>query len=276
MQCQIRDLDVYYETYGEGRPLLMIHGFGPDHQLMTGCMEPIFYQRSGWQRIYFDLPGMGKTPGKSWITNSDQMLAIVLEFMDHVLPKQRVVIVGESYGGYLARGMIHRRPAQIDGLLLLCPLIETERAKRVLPEPIVLVRDAQLLTSLTPTDRDEFEAITIVQTAPVWERFQKEIMSGLQLADEPFLTRLQAEGYAFSFAVDSLPVPFEKPTLVLLGRQDLSVGYHNAWNILENYPRASFVILDRAGHNLQIEQAALFYTLVNEWLDRVEEYLAQS
>ncbi|MDY0095123.1 MAG: alpha/beta hydrolase [Candidatus Vecturithrix sp.] len=276
MQCQIRDLDVYYEIYGEGRPLLMIHGFGPDHQLMTGCMEPVFHQRSGWRRIYFDLPGMGKTPGKSWITNSDQMLAIVLEFMDRVLPDQRVVIAGESYGGYLARGMIQRRPAQIDGLLLLCPLIETERAKRVLPEPIALVRDAQLLASLTPTDRDEFEAITIVQTAQVWERFQKEIMSGLQLADEPFLTRLQAEGYAFSFAVDSLPVPFEKPTLVLLGRQDLSVGYRNAWNILENYPRASFVILDRAGHNLQIEQAALFHTLVNEWLDRVEEDLTQS
>lgn len=272
MQCQIRDLDVYYEIYGEGRPLLMIHGFGPDHQLMTGCMEPIFHQRSGWQRIYFDLPGMGKTPGKSWITNSDQMLAIVLEFMDHVLPNQHVVIAGESYGGYLARGMIHRRPAQIDGLLLLCPLIEAEKTKRVLPEPVVLVKDAQLLAILTPADREEFA--TVVQTAAIWERFQKEIMSGLQLADEPFLTKLQTGGYAFSFAVDALPAPFEKPTLVLLGRQDVSVGYRNAWDVLENYPRASFVILDRAGHNLQIEQAALFHALVNEWLDRVEEYLA--
>ncbi|GAK55769.1 hydrolase [Candidatus Vecturithrix granuli] len=274
MQCQIRDIDVYYEIYGEGRPLLMIHGFGPDHQLMTGCMEPVFQGHPGWQRIYFDLPGMGKTPGKSWITNSDQMLSIVLEFMDQMFPNQRVIIAGESYGGYLARGIIKQRPMQVDGLFLLCPLIEADRTKRVLPAPVVLVKDEQLLTRLTPADREEFEAITVVQTAAIWERFQKEIMSGLQLADEPFLARLQVEGYAFSFAVDALPVPFEKPTLVLLGRQDISVGYRNAWNILENYPRASFVILDRAGHNLQIEQAALFHALVNEWLDRVEEYLA--
>lgn len=276
MQCQIRDIDVYYEIYGEGRPLLMVHGFGPDHQLMTGCMEPIFQLRAGWQRIYFDLPGMGKTPGKSWITNSDQMLSIVLEFMDAVLPNQHVVIAGESYGGYLARGIIRQRPAQVDGLFLLCPLIEADRTKRMLPAPVVLVKDEQLLARLTPADREEFKTITVVQTAAIWERFQMEIMSGLRLADEPFLTKLQAGGYAFSFAVDALTAPFEKPTLVLLGRQDVSVGYRDAWNILENYPRASFVILDRAGHNLQIEQAALFHALVNEWLDRVEEYLAQS
>jgi len=30
--------------------------------------------------------------------------------------------------------------------------------------------------------------------------------------------------------------------------------------------------LDTAGHNLQIEQPQLFNTLVNEWLDRIEEF----
>jgi pimeloyl-ACP methyl ester carboxylesterase len=37
------------------------------------------------------------------------------------------------------------------------------------------------------------------------------------------------------------------------------------------YPRGSYVVLDRAGHNLQIEQPIVFNALVNEWLDRVEE-----
>jgi hypothetical protein len=32
-------------------------------------------------------------------------------------------------------------------------------------------------------------------------------------------------------------------------------------------------VLDRAGHNLQIEQSRLFTALVHEWLDRVEEEL---
>jgi pimeloyl-ACP methyl ester carboxylesterase len=61
------------------------------------------------------------------------------------------------------------------------------------------------------------------------------------------------------------------PALILLGRQDAVVGYRDAWRIIENYPRATFAILDRTGHFLTVEQQALYSTLVNEWLDRVEE-----
>lgn len=64
---------------------------------------------------------------------------------------------------------------------------------------------------------------------------------------------------------------FEKPALFILGKQDASVGYKDAWDILDNYPRGTFAVLDRAGHNLQLEQVGLFNCLVNEWLDRVEE-----
>ena len=39
---------------------------------------------------------------------------------------------------------------------------------------------------------------------------------------------------------------------------------------MNNYPRSGFVVLDMAEHGLQIEQAALFNALVNEWLDRVK------
>ena len=45
---------------------------------------------------------------------------------------------------------------------------------------------------------------------------------------------------------------------------------------VENYPRASFAMLDRAGHNLPIEQEALFTALVSEWVGRVEENPARA
>lgn len=59
--CKVRQAEIYYEAFGEGKPVLMIHGFAPDHRLMRGCMEPIFTNRDGWRRIYIDLPGMGLT-----------------------------------------------------------------------------------------------------------------------------------------------------------------------------------------------------------------------
>jgi pimeloyl-ACP methyl ester carboxylesterase len=70
--------------------------------------------------------------------------------------------------------------------------------------------------------------------------------------------------------VDSPDRSFKQPTLFLMGRQDATVGYRDAWAIIENYPRATFAILDQAGHNLQIEQERLFEELVGEWLARVK------
>ena len=77
--------------------------------------------------------------------------------------------------------------------------------------------------------------------------------------------------YGFSFDADTLAEPFAAPTLIVTGRQDTIVGYRDAWRIVENYPRATFAVLDRADHGLPIDQDALFRALVNDWLDRVEE-----
>jgi pimeloyl-ACP methyl ester carboxylesterase len=48
------------------------------------------------------------------------------------------------------------------------------------------------------------------------------------------------------------------------------VGSRDMHLFLENFPRSGFALLDRAGHNLQIEQEKLFHTFLADWLDRVE------
>jgi pimeloyl-ACP methyl ester carboxylesterase len=274
MECQLEGISVHYTVYGDGRPLVSLHGFGPDQRSMIGCMEPIFQQRKGWKRLYPDLPGMGRTPGKDWITNSDRVLDVVLSYIDAVIPAQHFVLAGDSYGGYLARGIVHRAPERVDGLLLICPMIVADSTERALPPHVTLVRDSAYVSSTKPEDRKGFESFAVVATQRTWQRTQEEVEVGFEAADEAFLSRLQSQGYAFSFDVDTGAVPFDRPTLILVGRQDGIVGYRDAWEILENYPRATFAVLDRAGHNLQIEQEELFNTFVGEWLDRVEEHMA--
>lgn len=271
MECKLKNISVYYEEYGEGKPIIMIHGYYPDHRLMSGCMEPIFADRPGYRRIYLDLPGMGKTRGEEWIDNSDKMLDVVLDFIDSVIPGQNFLLAGESYGGYLSRGVVYHRAEQVDGLLLLCPVIIAEHSKRSLPHKTVLIRDNDLLSKLSSKDAEEFEDMAVVQSEEIWERYNNEIVPAVRAADSVFLEKLRNEKYAFSFDVDGLKSKFEKPTLFLLGKQDTSVGYKDAWRILDYYPRGTFAVLDRAGHNLQLEQVSLYNSLVNEWLNRVEE-----
>jgi pimeloyl-ACP methyl ester carboxylesterase len=272
MECQLENITVHYEVFGEGRPIIVLHGWSLDHRHEVSALEPIFKRREGWKRFYPDLPGHGRTSGKDWITNQDKMLDVVLDFIDHVIPGQRFVVAGTSAGAYLARGVVYYRSALVDGLLLGVPLIVADDAKRILPPHVTLVEDAAFMSELQPGETEILD-FAVVQSREYIDRVKADILPAIEMADMEFLTKIRQnpENYGFSFDVDMLPKPFPAPTLIVTGRQDSSVGYRDAWAILENYPRATFVVLDRAGHGLYVEQEALFNALVNEWLDRVEE-----
>lgn len=238
-------------------------------------MEPLFAKLAGWQRLYLDLPGMGQTPGKESLKSTDDMLDVVVDFIDAVIPGQRFLLAGESYGGYLARGVLLRKVDLVAGMALICPGIIAERSRRTVPPRMVIVENPPLLATLAPADAEEFGSMSVVQDHYNWQRFRDEVLSGASLANGPFLEKIRQHA-DYSFDVDRLPQPFAKPVVFLLGRQDSSVGYQDAWRILENYPRATFAVLDRAGHNLPIEQPQLFNALVGEWLDRVRESMLSS
>ena len=270
MEFKVEDLTLIYETRGEGQPVLMLHGWPTDRHAMLGAMEPIFSQREGWQRVYVDLPGMGETSGGSWIKGNDEVLAVLVQFMDELYPGQRFLVAGFSYGGYLARGMLHEKHDQIDGMLLFVPVVPGHREERILAPHRVIVSNPAGLKEQFPEPVAEFLAAgLVVQNEAVLVR-QREILPGIERADEATLERI-AQNYAFSFEVDDLPTPYEQPVLVLTGKHDSIVGYENAIPLLKHYPRATFAVLDRAGHGLHMEQPTLFNMLVEEWLDRVQE-----
>lgn len=274
MQCQVRDLTFHYEDVGAGRPLLCLHGMPLDHRHIANDFEPLFTTRTGWRRIYPDLPGMGQTRAADWIIYQDQILDLVLAFLDAVAPGERVVVAGTSYGGYLARGLVYRRGATIDGLLLNVPLVEKDNAKRRLPPQLVIREDPAFLDALTEEEQD-LRGFIVAQSLELLAEFRAVFDPAGAIADHAFLQRLR-EHDAFSFDVDALPAPFPAPALFLTGRHDNWCGYDEAYRLLDRYPRATFAALDRAGHALAVEQRGLFRALVNEWLDRVEEYTPPS
>lgn len=266
--CKVRQAEIYYEDLGQGKPILMIHGYSLDHRLMKGCMEPVFTKRDGWRRIYIDLPGMGLTKNYSELSSSDEMLDVVLDFIQTLIPNQEYVIAGESYGGYIARGVIQRNPEQIQGAAFICPLIIPGLENRTVEKHEVLKIDKHFVERLSKEELDDFSRVNVVLDEYTWLRYNQEIVSGSNIGDKQFLSKIK-DKYGFSFEIDQFD--FNKPSVFLLGRQDSSVGYKDAFEILNKYPRGTFAVLDKAGHNLQIEQPQIFNSLVNEWLDRIEE-----
>ena len=103
-----------------------------------------------------------------------------------------------------------------------------------------------------------------------WERFATEEAPGFSAANPTFMDAVD-EHLPLSPSVDDALAeqPFEKPTLILCGRQDAMVGYRDQLRLIPLMPRCTFAILDISGHNLQFEQPELFTSLTADWITRL-------
>src|SRR5262245_19680330 len=184
---EVRGIPIRYEEYGEGRPALWIHGVVTDRRHMVAELEPVFERRSGWRRLYPDLPGRGETPSADWIERQDDILDVSLAFLDAVAPGERFIVGGASWGGYIALGILHRRAADVDGAALIVtnPLREgrTPAAHRT------LVRDEAFVASLGDEGREWAER-SVVATEATWRADQESIAPAIAAADMPFIERV--------------------------------------------------------------------------------------
>jgi len=251
---------MHYVEQGEGSPVLTLHGAGVDHREVMGCLDPVFDAAGRYRRIYPDLPGMGRTPAPETITGADDVLEILLGFIDGVIGDQPLLVAGHSAGGYYARAIAGRRPGQVVGLALLCPLLA---GIHDVPEHEVLYGSGSIGNA-------EFRDYFTVQTAQTLDRYERYVEPAARLADQSALARI-GERWELT-AQPQEGEPYRHPALVVTGRQDSAVGYARAWEMLEHYPRATFAVLDRAGHALPHEQPGLIHALVTEWLERVQEH----
>jgi pimeloyl-ACP methyl ester carboxylesterase len=267
---EVDGVRVHYVEHGQAGPgvatVVLVHGFPVDQRLMAGAFEPVFADRPGWRRVYVDLPGMGGTVAPD-VASTDDVFRILRAAVQALVPEGPYALVGQSYGGYLARGLAAADAGRVAGLAVVVTVVEPRHDLRELPLRQVLVQEPALIESVGP-EALAAEEVLVVQTEETWARSRQEVDPGLAAADPEVVARVEAH-YTGSFPVE--PAPFDKPALVVVGRQDSVTGYRDAWGLVEHYPRASFAVLDRAGHSLHLEQRGLFEALVGEWLDRVQE-----
>ncbi len=154
---------------------------------------------------------MGNSQPQASIHNSDDMLETVLRLLDDIIPAQPFIVCGNSYGGYIARGIAHLRQDLVRGLMLMAPMIIPEFEDRVVPKQTVLKRDNMLISQLPPEDADEFSSMGVVQGQSEWERFRNEILLPSKQTNYEFLNRIRQNGYGFTFDISST---LEHPTLI--------------------------------------------------------------
>ncbi len=260
------DLDII----GHGVPVLLLHGFSLDRRSLAYSLGPVFARRTGYRRIHVDLPGFGASAPIVSIDGSDAMLDFVLALIDEVVGDERLLIVGESWGGYLARGVVARRSVQVIGVALICPVVIATHADREVPEHRIIREEPGLLERADPVAAEEFREGAVVVDRGSWDYVRTAIDPAVAAADPATLERIGAR-YGFAVDVDRVSGNrFPGPSLIVVGRQDATVGYRDAIGISERFSRATVAVLDEAGHNLEGERPRILAALVDDWLDRVE------
>jgi pimeloyl-ACP methyl ester carboxylesterase len=256
MEIRVGQVVVHYVDHGTGRPVLVLHGAGVDHREAQACFEPLLDRVAGLRRIYPDLPGMGRTAAPETLRSADDVLETLLNFSDEVIGDTAHLLVGHSAGAYYAQAMAARRPAQVAGLALVCPLLP---GSRDVPEHHVVVGSGEI-------GDDVFRSYFVIQTPEMLERYERYVAPSAALVDEAAMERI---GERWALAPDHAPV-YAGPTVIVAGRLDSTVGYAAATDLVDRYPHASLAVLDDAGHALPHEQPELLRALLAEWLERVE------
>ncbi|WP_052418537.1 alpha/beta fold hydrolase [Pseudooceanicola atlanticus] len=253
---------------GEGAPILIMHGGGLDHRHMLDALEPAFKNSSGWRRVYMDLPGHGKSIAHDSVEGQDDVLSMISAFIDAAFDREKFAVIGESRGSYHAMGLAHTRPDDILGMMLIVADGMPGSSADWRPEHRTLVTMPDAESSQASPEAAARLSRLVVQRPDVLQKIERTKVPASALVDGRLAEKVR-DNFNFSFDLADPTRVFDKPCLVVNGRQDAMAGYQDMLDGIERYPRATLAVLDCAGHSLSWEQPELFKALTVNWLQRM-------
>ena len=111
---ELNPVQLYFEEYGSGIPVVFIHGFPFDHTIWNQ-MVPILKDKM--RMILPDIRGFGGSPVPDGVYTMRLMAEDILLLINQ-LKIERAVLVGHSMGGYVSLAFTHAYPHRVAGLAL--------------------------------------------------------------------------------------------------------------------------------------------------------------
>lgn len=115
MTLEYNGTPVYFSSKGQGKPLVLLHGFLESSKIWDLFLEELAATR---QVICIDLPGHGDT-GILGEVHSMELMAQVLYSVLEKLNVSRATIAGHSMGGYAGLAFAELYPEKVSGLVLM-------------------------------------------------------------------------------------------------------------------------------------------------------------
>ena len=120
--AEVNGINLYYETHGSGRPIILLHG-GLGSGEMFGPVMPMLAERH--QVIAVDLQGHGRTADIDRPIDPRLMAGDIAALIDH-LRLDKPDVVGYSLGGGVALQTAAQYPAKVRRLVMVSANVRTD------------------------------------------------------------------------------------------------------------------------------------------------------
>jgi pimeloyl-ACP methyl ester carboxylesterase len=241
---------VYYETHGQGRPVVLVHGMFGNHAAWYQQVDAL---SSEFRVITLDLPGFGLSPRAS-----EQVAFSLGEAIEAVVESvglERIALVGQSFGGNAALAYALEHTDAIDALVLAGSL-----GGITLPGSLSASRPAQegrsgdLLRRMFSTH--------FLSLEPEKCQLFLQLLSSNQPGSPPPAGRNPVRP-----TVDDLAgLARRVPTLFLLGEHDVVQPLDVVAEVARLVPEASLSVIEGAGHSAYFESPAIFNERLSAFL----------
>ena len=245
-------IELYYETHGEGQPLVLISGLGYS-SWQWHKMVPFLAEH--FRVIVFDNRGVGQSDKPEGPYSVQSLAADTIGLLD-ALGIDKAIVAGHSMGGFVAQAIALDFPQRVGKLILCSTNFGGPNHVPVTPEAM------KVLTDVTSDPLARFKNGLVVSTAPGWAEKNPEMIDEWvkwRIANpiEPVHYQAQLaiglalipEAAAFENKLPSISVP----TLILFGAHDKVVPPANADLLAKQIPGSQIRILPDAGHFFPIE-----------------------
>lgn len=249
----VKGLEINYRIQGEGRPLLILHGWGSSSNSWIKIQKILAGQ--GFKVIVPDFPGFGKsgTPRIPW--NIDDYIEWLKNFIGETKIKTPLFLLGHSFGGRIAIKFTVKYPQKIKYQILLASAgiksVPTVKQK-------IFFRLAQFgnhLFSKKPLRR--FKSST--------QQIFYQIIRQMDYLKVNQVMRETIKKVLIEDLLDFLP-KIKRKTLIVWGKQDKVIPIKYAHTMKEKIPDSQLIVLPDSGHSLQLDNPEKLVKVITRFL----------
>lgn len=250
--------EIFFRKLGEGKPVLLIHGFCETQEVWNGLAESL---AETFEVFSIDLPGFGRSP----LPSTSFSIPDIAETVLHWLEQEKIVlpfVVGHSLGGYVTLAMAGIAPEKLSGFCLFhsTPYPDSEEKK---------------------ANRDRvIEFVKANGVGPYVDTFVPGLFFDKKHSAIPFVDKIarptrQETLLAYTAAMRDRPSSahvlrkFGKPVLILAGDKDTVISKESVLEYGQLARNGRVQVLFDTGHMAMFEQPLMVRNILKSFISGI-------